>query len=115
MNASGATTNEAILVRAAGRSYRGAGLQCIPTLDIASGLTAVLVVTLYVNVSNVTELYRKPDLLWFICPLILYWISRIWLMTVRGSIEEDPVVFALRDAASYLVGAPTAAIMIVAS
>ena len=95
----------------AGRSYRSADLQCISTLGIASGLTAVLVVALYVNGSNVTELYRNPDLLWLMCPLMLYWISRIWLMTVRGAIDEDPVVFALRDGGSYVVGALTALIM----
>jgi 4-hydroxybenzoate polyprenyltransferase len=99
----------------AGRSYRAADLQCISTLGIASGLTAVLVVALYVNGSNVTDLYRNPDLLWFICPLMLYWVSRIWLLTVRGAIEEDPVVFALRDGGSYLVGALTAVIMFLAS
>jgi 4-hydroxybenzoate polyprenyltransferase len=38
------------------------------------------------------------------CPLLLYWISRVWLIAHRGQMHDDPVVFALKDKTSYVVG-----------
>ena len=46
----------------------------------------------------------QPALLWLVCPLLLYWISRVWLLGHRGELHDDPIVFALKDPASYLVG-----------
>jgi hypothetical protein len=48
-------------------------------------------------------LYRQPHVLWFLCPLFLYWILRTWVLVLRGETESDPVVFALRDKASLVV------------
>ena len=67
-------------------------------------LTAVLVMALYVNSEDVLRLYRTPILLLLICPLLLFWISRVWLIAHRGQMHEDPIVFALKDPASYVVG-----------
>jgi hypothetical protein len=53
---------------------------------------------------EVTALYHRPSILLFICPLLLYWISRVWILTTRGVMHDDPVIFALRDWPSYLVG-----------
>ena len=49
-------------------------------------------------------LYRQPLVLWLISPLLLYWISRVWLLAHRGEMHEDPVVFAIHDRVSYAVG-----------
>ena len=66
--------------------------------------TWALVLALYVGSEKSTSLYNRPEALWLVCPLLLYWISRVWLVTCRGKMREDPVVFAVRDKVSYLVG-----------
>jgi hypothetical protein len=53
---------------------------------------------------DVRVLYRRPAILLLLCPLFLYWITRIWFKAKRGEIPEDPVVFALTDPTSYLAG-----------
>jgi hypothetical protein len=59
---------------------------------------------LYVN-QGIPTLYRHPQVLWLLCPLLLYWISRIWRKTYRGELHDDPVVFALTDRPSLMVRA----------
>lgn len=87
-----------------GRGYLPDDLPQVATLGMASGVVSVLVLVLYVMHPEVTALYRHPAALLFICPLLLYWISRIWMLTKRGKMHDDPVIFALRDYMSYLVG-----------
>ena len=76
----------------------------ISNLGAASGYVSVLVMALYVNSQEVTALYHRPQLLWAICPTLLYWVSRLWLIAYRGELGEDPVVFAMEDRVSYLLG-----------
>ena len=66
---------------------------------------SVLVLALYINSTEVLSIYRNPDILWLICPLLLYWISRTWLLAHRGSLDDDPLIVALKDPKSYVVGA----------
>ncbi|MGH8545415.1 MAG: UbiA family prenyltransferase [Gammaproteobacteria bacterium] len=99
---------------AAGRGYRASDLDQVASFGAASGYMAVLVMALYVNSGEVTRLYTKPQALWVICPLLLFWISRTWLIAHRGEMHEDPIVFAIRDRTSYLVGFLCAAILWVA-
>ncbi len=87
-----------------GRGYRAEDLEGLADLGSASGYVSVLVVALYINSPAVSQLYRAPLLLWLLCPLLLYWVSRVWLLARRGQMHDDPVVFALRDRVSYLVG-----------
>ncbi len=61
---------------------------------------AVLVLALYIDSKAVTELYGHPEVIWFLCPLILYLVSRIWLLARRGEMHDDPVVFAITDVRS---------------
>ena len=74
------------------------------TMGGASGYLAVLVLALYINSDEVVELYTKPAVLFLVCPLLLFWTSRMWLLAHRGQINEDPIVAAARDPASYVVG-----------
>jgi 4-hydroxybenzoate polyprenyltransferase len=90
-----------------GRGYTATDRAWVAMLGIASGYLAVLVVALYVNSREVTELYDRPLRLLLICPLMLFWISRVWMIAHRGQMHEDPIVFALRDRVSYVVGALT--------
>lgn len=87
-----------------GRDYFPADLAMLSSLGAASGYLAVLVLALYIHDSVTTQLYASPRWLWFACPLMLLWITRIWLLTHRGRMNEDPVVFALRDRLSLVMG-----------
>jgi len=62
------------------------------------------VLAFYINNPAVARLYQRPDALWLACPVLLYWISRIWLLAHRQRLHEDPVVFTLKDWQSWLVG-----------
>jgi len=96
---------------AKGRGYTVDDRELVATLGLVSGYLAVLVLALYVNNPKVVELYRHPLLLLLICPLMLYWISRAWMLAHRGQMHTDPVVFALKDWPSYVIGALTLAVM----
>lgn len=87
-----------------GRGYVPADLGMIASLGGSAGFMAVLVLALYINDLNDGTVYRHPQLIWLACPLLLYWIGRTWLLTRRGEMDEDPVIFAMRDRTSLLVG-----------
>jgi 4-hydroxybenzoate polyprenyltransferase len=84
----------------AGRGYRVEDLPLVAGMALSSGYLAVLVMALYINVPEVQALYTRPEFLWGICPVLLYWISRVVLWAHRGQMPDDPVVFAMRDRTS---------------
>lgn len=90
-----------------GRGYLATDLDLVASLGIGNGYIAVLVMALYVNSQEVRALYEQPSLLLLACPLLLFWISRVWLLAHRGKMHEDPIVFALKDPVSYAIGALT--------
>jgi 4-hydroxybenzoate polyprenyltransferase/phosphoserine phosphatase len=102
-----------------GRGYTSGDLELVATLGTSSGYLAVLVLALYANSQElgqgVDRLYQTPLLLLLICPLLLYWVSRVWLLAHRGEMHDDPIVFALKDSASYVVGFLTLLILWLAS
>lgn len=87
-----------------GRAYRIDDLPVIRALGLSAGNAAVLVFALYINSENVRELYTRPEALWLICPLLLYWVSRMVMVTHRGWMTDDPIVFAARDKVSIGIG-----------
>jgi hypothetical protein len=87
----------------------------VQTLGTGAGLSCVLVAALYINSPPARQLYATPEALWLVCPLLLYWITRLWFKTHRGEMHDDPVVFALRDPVSLTTGALTAGIVALAS
>lgn len=89
--------------RARGRGYRADDLQLLTMLGSSAGLMAVLVLALYINADETRNLYAVPEILWFICPLLLFLVSRIWLLASRGQLHEDPVVFFMTDHSSQSV------------
>jgi 4-hydroxybenzoate polyprenyltransferase len=86
------------------RGYLSQDMEWLRTMGAASAYLAVLVLALYLNSDEVIKLYRKPALLFLVCPLLLYWTSRMWLLAHRGEIHEDPIVASARDPSSYVVG-----------
>lgn len=89
--------------RASGRGYTVDDLPLVQSLGAASGYLSVLVCALYINSTASTALYRHPQVLWLLCPLLLYWISRAWLIAHRDEMHDDPVVFAATDWVSRIV------------
>jgi 4-hydroxybenzoate polyprenyltransferase len=85
------------------RGYLTGDVQWLGTMGSASGYLAVLVLALYLNSDEVVRLYRKPAVLFLVCPLLLFWTGRMWLLAHRGQIHEDPIVASARDPASYIV------------
>ncbi len=91
-------------VQKQGRSYEAADALPVAIFGGASALLASLVIVLYVSSPQVVKLYARPDLLWLACPLLIYWTARAWVLAGRGKMNHDPVMFALCDPASYVVG-----------
>jgi 4-hydroxybenzoate polyprenyltransferase/phosphoserine phosphatase len=94
-----------------GRGYWVTDLEHIASIGSASGMLAVLVLALYISSKEVLVLYSRPEMLWFVCPIMLYWISRAWLLAYRDRMEDDPVVFAVRDPKSYMMAGIIAVIL----
>ena len=84
-----------------GRAYRFVDMETLAQLGASSGYLAVLVLAFYINSSAVFELYSRPEFLWLLCPMMLYWISRMWLLARRHEMHEDPVVFTMTDRRTY--------------
>ena len=80
-----------------GRNYILEDMSILQSIGIGSGLLAVLVFALYINSPEIKMLYKIPEALWFALPILLFWITRMWFLTNRGLMHEDPVVFALTD------------------
>jgi 4-hydroxybenzoate polyprenyltransferase/phosphoserine phosphatase len=89
----------------AGRGYRVTDLEYLHSMGTSSGYLAVLVLALYIHSADMLVLYAQPQVLWLLCPLLLYWISYVWLKTGRGEMHDDPVLFALKDRQSRVIGA----------
>ncbi len=87
------------------RGYLRGDREWLGSMGGASGYLSVLVLALYINSEQVVALYRNPLLLWLVCPLLLFWTSRMWLLAHRGRIHDDPIVATVRDPVSYLIGA----------
>jgi 4-hydroxybenzoate polyprenyltransferase/phosphoserine phosphatase len=100
---------------AAGRGWHVDDLPLVQTLGTGAGLACVLVLALYIDSAPARQLYATPQVLWLVCPLLLYWISRLWFKTHRGEMDDDPLVFALRDRVSLGTGALTAGIVLLAT
>lgn len=90
--------------KAPGRGYYPEDFELLASLGGASGYVSVLVLALYINDTSSGTLYRSPEWMWATCPLLLFWISRVWLLAHRGMMHDDPIVFALRDNVSRWVG-----------
>ena len=89
---------------ARGRGYQASDLALVQSLGTAAGFNAVMLLALYINGDTVLRLYSQPEVVWLTIPILLYWISRMWMQAQRGHMHDDPVVFALRDRYSLACG-----------
>jgi 4-hydroxybenzoate polyprenyltransferase len=97
-----------------GRGYFLSDLEQLRSFGTASSYAAVVIFAIYISGGDVTKLYRSPDRLWLVVPLMILWLSRVWLLASRGELDEDPVVFAITDRVSLLIGVAAAAIVLLA-
>ena len=86
-----------------GRGYRGDDLPVLRTAGVSAGYLSVLVLVLYVSSPEVSDLYAQPTLLWLVGALLLYWMTRVWLIAERGRMNDDPILFGAKDPTSYVV------------
>lgn len=96
------------------RGYLRGDREWLGSMGGASGYLSVLVFALYISSEQVVALYGRPLILWLACPLLLYWIGRMWLLAHRGRIHDDPIVATVRDPMSYVAGALLALVLYMA-
>ncbi len=97
------------------RNYRLVDLPIVGALAAASGLNAVTIFALYVSSPEVRIIYHRPEILWLICPILLYWLSRIVILAHRRAVDDDPIVFALHDRNSLVCGVAAVCVLALAS
>ena len=96
------------------RNYRKSDLPVLGALSAASGFNAVTVFALYISSDTVHRLYRHPQALWLICPVLMYWVGRALMMADRRLMDDDPLLFALKDQISLTAFVLIGLIMIAA-
>ena len=89
--------------RVLGRNYYGSDKSLIKMLGINSGYISILVLVLYLNSDTVFKLYQSPEWIWPGVVLFLFWINWIWLKAHRNQINQDPIVFAIKDKVSIVI------------
>jgi 4-hydroxybenzoate polyprenyltransferase len=99
-------------VSAGGRGYHITDIEQLRSFGSASGYASVVVLTLYISNLDAGQLYHHTRRLWLMVPVLLLWISRLWLQASRGQLDEDPVVYAITDRRSLLLGLVVVAIVL---
>lgn len=107
-----ATLLDADLPDPSNRNYRKADLDIVAALAAASAFNGITVFALYISSETVHNLYRHPQALWLICPILMYWLGRILMLAHRRMMTDDPVVFALRDKNSIVTACLVGAILL---
>jgi 4-hydroxybenzoate polyprenyltransferase len=94
------------------RGYTAIDLPLLLTVGVSSCIAAIVIFMIYlINEHYPPEIYRRPELLWIMMPLILIWTLRLWHLTVHARLKDDPVDFALRDRFSLLIAALAALVL----
>lgn len=97
-----------------GRAYLVSDMPQLRSFGTASAYAAVVIFAIYISSTDVIALYAHAARLWMAVPLMLLWLSRVWLLASRGELNEDPVIFAMTDRMSLLIGAAASAIVLLA-
>ena len=98
-----------------GRDYRTGDLPLVETFGVASAFAAVMVMALYLNSASIARLYVHQEIVWLTVPILLYWVTRVWVKAHRGELHDDPVVFAMTDSVSQLSIAAFIMVMVAAA
>ncbi len=100
---------------ARGRGYRVEDMAPVRIIGISLGYMSVFIMGLYINSPVITEYYSNPKVIWLLFPLLTYWLGRLWILANRGEVNEDPLIFAIKDRTSLLVALVSAVILLVAN
>ncbi|AAM71420.1 MAG TPA: UbiA family prenyltransferase [Chlorobaculum sp.] len=100
--------------KTSGRGYYPSDIQIIASLGTASGYLSILVLALYIQDARTIAMYKTHELIWLACPILLFWISRMWMLTHRGQMHDDPVLFAIKDRTSLITATLFACIFFLA-
>jgi hypothetical protein len=92
-------------VHALDRGYLSNDAPVLRSLGVAAGYMAALVLVLYLHSDAVRALYPSPEVLTLTVPIVVYWISWLWLCATRGRIHNDPLLFAFTDRTSLVAAA----------
>lgn len=98
-----------------GRGYYPTDMPLLLASGVSAGYISILVFVLYIDSSASMQNYSNPDVLYFIAPILFIWLTRIWLLTWRGDMHDDPVAFAIKDRTSQLIGISMVLLMIFAA
>jgi len=98
-----------------GRGYLVSDASLLKTLGVSSGYISTLVIALYVHSDEVVSIYAQPKVIWLVLPIILFWISWVWLKAARGEMHDDPIIFAVKDKTSLLVAVFIAVVFLYAA
>ncbi len=98
-----------------GRGYNVTDLPVVLGVVLSAGYCSVVILALYISNATVASLYGEPKLLWLVCLMLLYWISRATIISFRGEMDDDPIVFALRDRISLFVFACCGVVFLVSA
>ena len=109
-----ATRLDRDLPDASNRNYKQGDMPIVAALAGAAGFNAVTVFALYISSDTVHSLYRHPRVIWLVCPILMYWLSRMLMLAHRRQMHDDPIVFALRDRISIAASIGIVAIMVIA-
>ena len=96
-------------------AYRPGDLDILASFGLAGGYLSAVILALYAITPDAHATFRTPQALWLLCPLLLYWVSRVWIFARRGRVPEDPIQFALKDPASLYVVLASAGIFLAAA
>jgi 4-hydroxybenzoate polyprenyltransferase len=98
-----------------GRGYKTSDASLLQTFGVSSGYISALVIALYSRSDNILSLYAQPLAIWFMLPIIMFWVSWVWLKATRGEMYDDPIVFAIKDKASILVAIVSTIVLVYAA
>lgn len=97
------------------RGYDTSNLGFILALGVGCGIAAVMIFVMYLILDRFpAQIYGNPEALWFMAPVILAWLMRVWLLASRGEMNEDPIAFALSDVQSWVLGLVCAVLIFLA-
>ena len=100
--------------KVAGRGYMPGDIETLAQAGLASGFAAAVVLALFIDSPAMAEGYSHPELVWLLCPIVLYMVTRIWMLARRDQMHDDPVVFLMTDWRSLLLTAIGAAVLLAA-
>jgi hypothetical protein len=96
------------------RNYKVDDMAIVGCLAVASGFNAITIFALYISSPAIAKTYPRPEVLWLACPVLTYWIGRAMILAHRRMMNDDPIVFAIKDPVSRLAGVLIATVVLLA-